>query len=653
MILRTLQNIQRRTSRRVRSRTRYDVALSLSEAVLATSHITDSASDLTELAVGLRKSKSVRPGNSHKGGRELPESLQADELAAWVFSIEAVRRTFGFRVHIEQLAAAILLSHSISAEVATGEGKTIIGFLAAANFALHGRKVHVATTNEYLAERDLNLLLPSFRLLGLTASWAGTKLNRDQKKVAYEADVVYATGNELAFDYLRDQLADRDSMLKLGGSCLATLRSSLGKQTRVQRWADVALVDEADSVLIDEASIPMILGVAVGGQDKVLRERLAEIWLDSEHALSRLTGEVDYRVDNTGGIEWTATGLQRLQQFEPLFFRSLPIRRTWREFVEQSIRARRLVRDRDYAVIAGKVQLVDCHTGRIHEERKWQSGLHQAIEAKENVAVTEETEVGARITRQRFFRRYRTLVGMSGTLSEAVGELSETYDVAVEQVPTHVTCRRRRLDSRLFITTQELDAAVISDVRERLKSRQPILIGTRSIAASERISTQLSLARVQVQLLNGKQDEEEALIISRSGIAGTVTIATNMAGRGTDIRLDEEARVAGGLHVIGLEHHESSRVDRQLEGRSARQGDPGSAQFFASLEDHLFQDVNFEAKEQLRKRLALGNLSDAAIQTTIRDIQQELEAKARYLREQLANEDDRIQATLNKIALGN
>jgi preprotein translocase subunit SecA len=508
------------------------------------------------------------------------------ELAGECFAIvrEAAARAIGKRHFDSQLLAGWALLQGRLVEMETGEGKTFAATLAASAVALAGYPVHVITVNDYLAARDAEEMGPLYRFLGLTVGTVVQGAKRPERRLAYACAITYCTNKELAFDYLRDRvaLARRSSRLHLA---LERLRGDAAREEDlVLRGLHFAIVDEADSVFIDEARTPLILSAS---------SRSATAQHDCERALAcatSLTAGEDYTVDLAErSIFLTERGRAQLDA-ETADEGAWSSARAREELVSQALSALILYqRDQHYVVADDKVQIVDESTGRVMPDRSWEHGLHQMIEAKEGCPATESRETLARLTYQRLFRRYMRLSGMTGTGREVAREIALVYRLPVVRVPLHRPSRRVYAGTRYCATLSEKWAAV-ADTVERIAclARRPVLIGTRSVKASEELSRVLAGRGIEHALLNAKQDKAEAEVVAAAGQAGRVTVATNMAGRGTDIRLGAGVAEAGGLHVILTEYHDSRRIDRQLFGRCARQGDPGSCEAIVSLEDEVF-----------------------------------------------------------------
>ncbi|MFM9964546.1 MAG: preprotein translocase subunit SecA [Planctomycetaceae bacterium] len=507
------------------------------------------------------------------------------QAAAFALVAEAAKRTLGIELYDVQLQAGLVLASESVAEMKTGEGKTYAAMLPAFLYSLASRGVHVATSNAYLAQRDCELLKPLYESLGATVGLVEADANSVEKQAAYSCDVTFAAGSEFGFDYLRDQVALRKLADRpLGSEFLRLLRgtASATRET-LQRPLAASIVDEIDNVLIDDACSPLLLSM-----DSHRPAEDAAAHLAARQLADRLTEPDDILIDRvTCSVRLTEQGHSRAWENAD----NLPLKcllRPWVSYIEQALRAKHFFRrDVHFVVQKQKVVIVDESTGRLFEERTWRDGLHQAIEAREGVPITAEKSSLARITRQRFSRLYDRLCGLTGTATGSEAEFRDVYRLSVSPIPTHRPDRRQLLPTRFFASGDTKWEAVALAVRDLHWTGRPVLIGTRSITASERIAATLTDAHLPFRLLNGVQTEDEATIIAQAGQTGAITIATNMAGRGTDIKPDAAALANGGLHVIATEHHDSHRVDRQLIGRTARQGDPGSAQFFSSADDDL------------------------------------------------------------------
>ena len=498
---------------------------------------------------------------------------------------EVSGRTIGQRHYDVQLLGGWVLLNGLVAEMETGEGKTLTATLPAATAALAGVPVHIITVNDYLTARDAEWMGPVYAKLGLTVGVIVHGKDPAARRIAYGCDITYCTNKELTFDYLRDRIAlgRNESRIQLAIEKLSG-QGARANQLNL-RGLYYAIVDEADSVLVDEARTPLIIsGAGPVGPEREMYETALEL-------AARLTPEVDFRMDaRERHLELTDRGLDRLAEWSddlPPLFRG---ERRREELVRQALVATQLFhRDTHYLVRDKKVHIIDEYTGRILADRTWEQGLHQMVEAKEGVPLSHQQTSVARITYQRFFRRYLWLAGMTGTAKEVGGELWSVYALPVVRVPTHRPSQRRNTGDSVFATEAEKWEAIVERVRALHAIGRPVLIGTRSVAASEKLSAMLTEAGLEHQLLNARQDKQEAEIIAQAGQLGRITVATNMAGRGTDIKLDPGVQELGGLHVIATELHESARIDRQLFGRCGRQGDPGTVEAIVSLEDELIR----------------------------------------------------------------
>ena len=584
--------------------------------------------------------------------RGLRATLRRDGFApgpvaiAFALVREAADRVLGKRHYPTQLMAGVWLLEGTLVEMATGEGKTFAATLPAVTAALAGLPVHVITVNDYLAERDARTMAPLYEFFGLRVGAVVHGLPNPQRRALYTGDVTYVSNKELAFDYLRDRslLGDRASPLHLAVEGLRAGRARDGSV--VLRGLVFGIVDEADSVFIDEARTPLILSTP--GDPGARREpteaalRFAaglqlgtDFELDAAHRRIRLTEAGLGAVDAVAGEDAMASEYESLRGAE--------------ESIERALAALHLyARDQHYVVVEGKVQIVDEATGRAMPDRAWERGLHQMIEAKEGVAPTGTRETLARITYQRLFRRYLRLGGMSGTATEVAVEIGRTYGLPVVRVPLHRPSQRRIEAARCLPDAAAKWQAVV-DAVEHVAQRQgrPVLVGTRTVQASEALSARLAARGIDHVVLNARQDRDEAAIVERAGMAGQVTVATNMAGRGTDIALGPGVAERGGLHVILTEYHESARIDRQLFGRSARQGDRGSAQALVALDDGLFTSHAPRLVRAFSPRLrAGGRLGAFALWLLRRAAQGGAEAIGRDARGATLEQDRRHARTL-------
>jgi preprotein translocase subunit SecA len=509
-----------------------------------------------------------------------------DDLLVRCFALvrEASRRVLGKRQYRVQLMGGRALVEGWLAEMATGEGKTLTAGAPAIAAALAGLPVHVVTVNDYLAERDAELLTPLYEFFGLSVGICRHGQQPAERRAAYAADITYGANKEIAFDYLRDRIALGQRRGRAGLAMRAVLRDAPG-QPLLLRGLGFAIVDEADSVLVDEARTPLIISAEAGDEDAAAAYGFAL------ELAGRLEEGPHYELLRARRLaRLTDAGRARVEELSRLRGGPWAIRRARDELAEQALTALHLFhRGHQYVVAEGKVQIVDEYTGRIAEGRTWERGLHQLIETKEGVEMTGRRETLARITYQRFFRRYLRLSGMTGTGWELAGELRAIYGLPIVRIPTNRPSQRRDLGARLLPTTaRKWDA--IADAAQRMSATgRPVLVGTKSVEASEELATRLAARGLPHTVLNAHHDKREAEIVAQAGQAGRITVATNMAGRGTDIHLGEGVAEAGGLHVIVAEFHDSPRIDRQLIGRGARQGDPGSFEAIVSVEDELFR----------------------------------------------------------------
>jgi preprotein translocase subunit SecA len=502
---------------------------------------------------------------------------------------EASRRTVKMAHYPVQIMGAIAIFEGGLAEMQTGEGKTLTAVMPTYLRALPGRGAHVLTVNDYLAQRDADWMRPAYALGGLSVGCIQNAQSTDERRDHYARDVTYGTSKELGFDFLRDRLR------------LDAANSESQGEEVVQRGHYFALVDEADSVLIDDARTPLIIAT-----EDANRPAMLALFAWSAAIAPTLALHVDFEFDpHKREATLTEQGCRRLLlSHKPGLVATIETEQLYRQ-VERALTALLgFMLDRDYVVHEGEIVIVDESTGRMMEGRKWQQGLHQAIEAKEKIEVTPRTLAAAQVTVQRFFRQYAFVGGMTGTARAVSRETRKTYRMQVTTMPTHRPCIRQELPARVFATWEAKAIAVVDEIGQMLDQGRSVLVGTPSIEASERLSRVLTARAHPHQVLNARFLKEEADIVSQAGRAGRITIATNMAGRGTDILLDQIVRESGGLHVIATEIHSSARIDRQLIGRSARQGDPGSYRFFVSLEDELLRCLLTAQLEKLRERAA-------------------------------------------------
>jgi len=524
----------------------------------------------------------------------LGETLRDLEAEAYARVREAATRTIGQRHFDVQVLGAACMHRGCIAEMQTGEGKTLTATMPAFLNALAGRGVHVVTVNDYLAGRDAEWMGGIYRALGLSVGCLVHGLTDEERIAAYNADVTYGTNKEFAFDYLRDELREHAARTGRAGGVLE--RAPRGRM-RVQRGHYYAIVDEVDSILIDEARVPLIISNREGEQSP-----FADAYMFAREFALGLEEGRDYTV-NLSKREVTLT-TRGLAAARAAAAPSTPPNRPFEHMVEQALRAERLFqRDREYLVTdEEKVVIVDEFTGRVMPDRSWSLGLHQAIEAKESVTVTDENRTLASVTFQRYFKLYRKLAGMTGTAFDARREFRKIFDLRVRCIPTNRPLNRKRLAPRIFVTTEEKFKAVVDRIERLHKEGRPVLVGTRSVHRSEALHLLLKERNIEHRVLNARNHAEEAEIIAQAGQSGKVTISTNMAGRGVDIILGRGVAERGGLHVLGTEMHEARRIDLQLGGRAGRQGDPGTYEFFLCLEDELISRWSERVANRLIKR---------------------------------------------------
>ncbi|EME3559364.1 preprotein translocase subunit SecA [Enterococcus faecium] len=513
-----------------------------------------------------------------------------DQLLPEAFAVvrEAAKRVLGLYPYHVQLMGGIVLHDGNIPEMRTGEGKTLTATMPVYLNALTGEGVHVVTVNEYLATRDSTEMGELYNFLGLTVGLNINSKSSDEKREAYNCDITYSTNNELGFDYLRDNMV-------------------VYRHQMVQRPLNYAIVDEVDSILIDEARTPLI----ISGQ----AEKSTALYTRADNFVKRLKEE-DYKIDiQSKTISLTEAGIEKAEETFGLDNLYDIENTALTHHLDQALRANYIMLlDIDYVVQDGKVLIVDQFTGRIMDGRRYSDGLHQAIEAKEGVEIEDETKTMATITFQNYFRMYKKLAGMTGTAKTEEEEFREIYNIQVYQIPTNRPVIRDDRPDLLYPTLQSKFHAVVQDIKDRYRKGQPVLVGTVAVETSELLSDMLNQERIPHEVLNAKNHFKEAEIIMNAGQKGAVTIATNMAGRGTDIKLGLGVRELGGLAVIGTERHESRRIDNQLRGRAGRQGDPGMSQFYLSLEDDLMKRFGSERIKAFLDRMKIGD-EDAVIQS--------------------------------------
>ena len=518
--------------------------------------------------------------------QRLSDGATLDDLLPEAFATvrEAAKRVLGMEHYRVQLIGGMILHQGRIAEMKTGEGKTLVSTLPAYLNALEGKGVHIVTVNDYLAKRDAEWMGKVHEFLGLTVGVVLNSSTKEERRAAYNCDITYITNNELGFDYLRDNMV-------------------IYKEQLVQRDLHYAIIDEIDSILIDEARTPLIISGQSGKSTKLyeLCDYVAHTLKRGEASkeFSKMDAIMGEEIEETGDfivnekdkiVHLTADGIKKVEQFFKIENLADPENLEIQHNMELALRANNLMfRDQDYVVKDDQVFIVDEFTGRIMPGRRYSDGLHQAIEAKEHVKVKRESKTLATITFQNFFNKYTKKCGMTGTALTEEKEFRTIYGMDVIEIPTNKPVRRVDMQDAVYKTRKEKLFAVCNAIEEAHAKGQPVLVGTITIEASEELSRMLSKRGIAHEVLNAKFHEREAEIVALAGQHGAVTIATNMAGRGTDIKLDDAAREAGGLKIIGTERHESRRIDNQLRGRSGRQGDPGESRFYISLEDDLMR----------------------------------------------------------------
>jgi len=522
-------------------------------------------------------------------------------LVAKAFALvrEAASRTIGMRHFDVQLIGGWILLTGRVAEMETGEGKTLTATLPACTAALAGLPVHLVTVNDYLAARDADTMRPVYEALGLSVGTILQRMTPMERQAAYACDITYCTGKELVFDYLKDRILVGKASNRLQVHLDRLHRRHTQSADFLLRGLHYAIVDEADSVLVDEAKTPLVIARCA---DNVVEQT---VYGQALHMARQLVEGPDFLVDRAERVvRVTPSGEARAAE------RAAGLGGLWRgrrrreALVHQALIALHLFhRDQQYLVQESKVQIIDEYTGRLMPDRSWEHGLHQMIQTKEECPLENHRETLARISYQRFFRRYLRLAGMTGTAREVARELWTVYRLGVVPVPSNRPVQRRRMADQIYVTTEGKWQAVVRSITHMRQHGRPVLVGTRTVAASEHLSRLLAQAGLAHQVLNARQDRDEADVISRAAEPGRITVATNMAGRGTDIRLTPEVAERGGLHVIATERHDAGRVDRQLFGRCGRQGDPGTYQTILSLEDQLVIDHAGRVRRSLTRMI--------------------------------------------------
>ena len=543
------------------------------------------------------------------------ETLDDIMCEAFAVAREAARRVIGEYPYFCQLEGACVLHRGDIAEMKTGEGKTLTSVMAVYLNALEGKGVHVVTVNEYLASRDCEWMGSIHRFLGLTVGLNLRQLTPAQKKAAYNCDITYTTNSEVGFDYLRDNMVTRI-------------------EDRVLRPLNFALVDEVDSILIDESRTPLIISAGA--------KKTANLYLSADRFVKRLKAEEDYVVDiKEKGVQLTEAGVAKAEKSFGLENLYSMENTNLVHYISQALKANYIMKkDVEYVVEEGEVIIVDQNTGRKMPGREYSDGLHQALEAKEGLQIKEESITYATITYQNFFRLYNKLAGMTGTAKTEEEEFLSIYNMRVVEIPTHRPVARIDYPDLVFGTKKAKFEALIKEVEELHAKGQPVLVGTISVETSELISKMLKAKRIRHEVLNAKNHAREADIIAKAGKEGSVTIATNMAGRGTDIKLTEESRALGGLAVLGSERHESRRIDNQLRGRSGRQGDPGFSRFYVSLEDDLMVRFGSERVQGMFEMMGDAPIENGMVTKSITSAQKRVEGLNFDMRKTLLDYDD-------------
>ena len=562
-----------------------------------------------------------------------------DDLLPEAFAVvrEADKRVLGMEPYRVQLIGGIILHQGRIAEMKTGEGKTLVATLPAYLNALEGKGVHIITVNDYLAHRDAEEMGQVHRFLGLTCGCILNSMNNDERRAQYACDITYVTNNEDGFDYLRDNMV-------------------IYKEQLVQRELHYAIIDEVDSVLIDEARTPLIISGQSGKSTKlyevcdILARQLERGEASGE--VTKMTAIMGEEITETGDfivnekdkvVNLTEQGVHKVEDFFHIENLADPENLEIQHNIILALRAHNLMfRDRDYVVKDDEVLIVDEFTGRIMPGRRYSDGLHQAIEAKEHVKVKRESKTLATITFQNFFNKYAKKSGMTGTALTEEKEFREIYGMDVVEIPTNRPVIRKDLDDAVYMTKKEKFRAVVEAIKEAHEKGQPVLVGTITIETSELLSSMLKRQGIKHNVLNAKFHELEAEIVKDAGIHGAVTIATNMAGRGTDIKLDDKAKEAGGLKIIGTERHESRRTDNQLRGRSGRQGDPGESRFYISLEDDLMRLFGSESLMNTFRKLGVAEneqIEHKMLSSAIEKAQKKIESNNYGIRKNLLEYD--------------
>jgi preprotein translocase subunit SecA len=581
----------------------------LGRAALQIDRIRAFESEFTQLSEKqlLLRAKKLR--GRARGGEKL------DKLLPEAFGMVCVasQRALGLRPFDVQLAAGVVLHRGAIAELATGEGKTLTAACPVFLNALTGRGVHITTVNDYLAKRDAEWMSPVYEMLGLSVGFLQQKMQDAERKQMYLCDVTHGTASEFGFDFLRDKLKLKGQGSKPAAAFWAPWLEDGGPDPaaidpRVQRGHHFALVDEADSIFIDDARTPLIIGTPTRAATK--DECTVYIWADSV-ARQMAPAEHFFLDEKKHKIELNDRGRQLMRWSNAPAGEHSHAMDKLQEHVERSLWAHhRYRRDQHYMIDNDKVVLIDEATGRAQPDRHWRDGMHQAVEVKEGVTITKATEHAAEITYQSYYRLYKKLAGMTGTAAQNWIELYRVYKLWVVCIPTNKPCIREHWRDRVCATEDAKFTAVVEEIKRLHEQGRPVLVGTRSVDKSEEVSRRLKALGIEHDVLNARYHAQEAEIVKNAGLWGRVTVATNMAGRGTDIKPEQKVLEVGGLHVLGTERHDALRIDRQLAGRAARQGDVGSCQFFVSLEDELLEGLGEDKFDALKQRARAAKISD-------------------------------------------
>jgi preprotein translocase subunit SecA len=574
--------------------------------------------------------------------RKLYSEGLKDDFVAECFGLvrEVATRKLHMRHYDVQLFGGRVMLEGMVAEMETGEGKTMTATLPAVTAALAGIPVHVVTVNDFLVNRDARWMGPIYKAFGLKVGTITEGMDLEERRAAYACDVTYCTNKQLTFDYLKDRLLLGQENRPLHLQIEALYRDRPRTSRLLLRGLCFAIVDEADSVLIDEARTPLI----ISNKGDTSQEEGA--YREAIEVARKLASPLDFTMRARDKyVEITDFGKAKIARMTKSYGSVWSGAKRREDLVRQALSALHLYQaDKHYLIKDGKVQIIDEYTGRAMADRSWERGLHQMIETKEGQAISGRQETLARISYQRFFRRYLRLAGMTGTAREVTGELWSVYRLNVVRVPTNRPLQRTRFADRVFTTADEKWRAVIQRIREMHDQGRPVLVGTRSVQASEHLSRLLKANLMNHQVLNARQDQEEAQIVSQAGHKGRITVATNMAGRGTDIRLAPGVAELGGLHVLATERHEASRIDRQLFGRGGRQGDPGSYEVVTSLEDELVVDYYGDKPRDIARKVFRGRfpLPGWAVVPVVRWAQEAAELHHSSIRRDLLKLDDNL-----------